>query len=84
MGNECNQVNTPTTDNSELACENYVQGICVNIAMSFPFLGVTENTSLEELLFTLVEKVKNQQRQINNLNINQIDLINRVTNLENN
>ena len=61
----CGQVNVPTVDNSELACENPVLDTCVLSTEDISFLGTEEGALLATVRNAIVEKLVEQQRLIN-------------------
>lgn len=67
MATGCNQVNIPTTDNTDIPCEEYVNAECVIVPDAIPFIGSTDNDSLDDVIALLVAKIKQQQQIINNL-----------------
>lgn len=73
---DCKQVNIPKTDNTEIPCEEYIKETCVIIEEAVPFIGSGAGIALKELIERVIDKMKNQQRQINNLRRQLTDLTN--------
>ena len=67
MGVTCGQTNIPSTDNTDLPCEDYISQECIIIADAYPFIGSVVNESLGNVILKLVKKMEGQSKVIKQL-----------------
>lgn len=60
----CNQVNIPTTDNTPLDCQYFIQSKCVEVAEGNAFILSNDNDSLDEFNDKLIDKLISMNQRL--------------------
>lgn len=64
---DCTQTNIPEVDNTLPECDEFISTECVIMDEAIPFIGSEEDSPLKDVILLMIEKMKKQQRLINNL-----------------
>lgn len=67
MPNNCVDVNIPTTDNSNIPCEEYVDWGCVVINEDLSYLELLDGASIKEVVLALITEIQTKATRISSL-----------------
>ena len=77
----CGQTVIPQTDNTNLACEEYISDSCIIVEDANLIIGTQNNQSLKDVLVKIGNKLEVQSRAIRLLTTEVANLKNIVNNL---